>query len=84
MCCISALRLFLWPGTPPGAADAAARRVADPWTLVAAAAAVLLGLSTSYTNFLFDGYAVSWFPFETRWAGAAELLRGGFTFIPRN
>jgi hypothetical protein len=84
--CVSALRLFFAPAPAPASASAspAALRIDGPLTLVLASFVILTGLTgTTYDYFLFDGYTVQWYPFEHRWDGLLELLRGHFNFIPR-
>ena len=70
----------------PGVAGAGAvppPPTVEPLTLTLAALAIVIGLTTSYRDFLFDGYVVRWFPFDDRWAAAAEVIRSHFTYIPR-
>ena len=77
-CCIAALRLFFRPGP----ADPHRYRIEDPWAITLAAAGILCGLTANYSGFLFDGYVVRWFPFDTQWRALLELLHGNFTFLP--
>jgi hypothetical protein len=87
---VAALRLFFCaPGaaetmaaTTPGA-PAPPWRVDDPWMLTLAAAAIVFGLTSNYTGFLFDGYVVQWFPFDGQLRSLLELVRGNFHFMPR-
>jgi hypothetical protein len=69
--CVASLRLFFAP-----------RRIDDPWMLTGAAAVIVLGLTSNYFNFLFDGYVVQWFPFDGPVLSLWDLVRGNFTFIP--
>jgi hypothetical protein len=78
--CVAALRLFFTARMP----DGRRYRLDDPLTLSLAALAIVAGLCTNYLNFLFDGYAIQWFPFDGLLDGAVELLKGHFTFIPRS
>ena len=95
-CSIATLRLFfVRPATAraPGVAvevpvdvdvpvDVRRYRIDDPWAITLAAAGILCGLTTDYSRFLFDGYVVRWFPFDTQWRALLELLHGKFTFLP--
>ncbi len=47
-----------------------------------AAAGIVCGLTTSYGGYLFDGYVVRWFPFDTQGRSLLELLHGKFTYLP--
>jgi hypothetical protein len=66
----------------PGAGDVRRFRIDNPWMLVLAAAAIVCGLTADYSHFLFDGYVVRWFPFDTQWRALLELVHGNFGFIP--
>jgi hypothetical protein len=77
---IAALRLFFV--TREGAGDVQRFRVDGPWMLTCAAAAIVVGLTANYVNFLFDGYVVQWFPFEAQLRALRELFQNHFTFIP--
>ena len=78
---IATLRLFF---CAPGAkgSDARRYRIDDPWMITLAAAGIVCGLTSNYSAFLFDGYVVRWFPFDTQWRSLLELLHGNFTFLP--
>lgn len=56
-CCLGIARLFF-------GIEVAADGEASPLILTLGAGAIVLGLCTSFNNFLFDGYAVRWFPFS--------------------
>jgi hypothetical protein len=84
--CIATLRLFfVGPaaaralGTP---ADVRRYRIDDAWAITLAAVGILCGLTADYNRFLFDGYVVRWFPFDTQWRSLLELLHGHFSFVP--
>jgi hypothetical protein len=83
--CIATLRLFfVGPaaralGTP---LDVRRYRIDDGWAITLGAAGIVCGLTADYGRFLFDGYVVRWFPFDTQWRSLLELLHGHFTFIP--
>jgi hypothetical protein len=80
---IATLRLFFCaPATGGAAGDVRRYRVDDPWMLTLAAAGIVCGLTSDYRAFLFDGYVVRWFPFDTQWRSLLELLHGNFTFLP--
>jgi hypothetical protein len=90
--CVAVLRLF-FPSSmssPVSSSVSAARAgsptrspLDSPLSLTLAAATVVLGLcSSNYTGFLFDGYLVKWFPFDTQLDSLLELLKGHFSFIP--
>jgi hypothetical protein len=78
-CCIAALRLRFPPDT---AADPRRYRIEDPWAITLAAAGIVSGLTADYPRFLFDGYVVRWFPFDTQWRALLELIHGNFRFLP--
>ncbi len=84
--CIAALRLFfVGPATARALGaplDVRRYRIDDSWAMTLAALGILCGLTADYSRFLFDGYVVHWFPFETQWRSLLELLNGHFTFIP--
>ena len=77
-CSIAALRLLFRPGP----ADPRRYRIEDPWAITLAAVGIVCGLTADYNRFLFDGYVVRWFPFDTQWRSLLELLHGNFTFLP--
>jgi hypothetical protein len=79
--CIAALRLFFC--APGGAVGVQRPRLDDRWMLVLAAGAIVFALASNYYGFLFDGYVVQWFPFDSQLQSLVELFRGGFTFVPR-
>jgi hypothetical protein len=85
--CVAALRLFFVApgraGAAPAGGDPLRYRIATPGMLVLAGAAIVVGLTADYPGFLFDGYVVQWFPFDRQLRGFIELIRGGFTFMPR-
>jgi hypothetical protein len=59
--------------------------VESPLTLTLAAVAIVLGLcSSNYTNFLFDGHRVQGYPFEEPVKSFIDLVKGHFTFMPRD
>jgi hypothetical protein len=76
--CVLTVRLYFDAGAP----DARAHRIPSLLIPALAATAVVLGLCTSYSRFLFDGYTVRWFPFRDRVQEAVELVRSGFSFRP--
>jgi len=80
--CIAALRLFFCRPSATGG-DVRRYRIDDAWMITLAAAGVVCGLTTSYSGYLFDGYVVQWFPFDTQGRSLLELVRGKFTFLPR-
>jgi hypothetical protein len=80
---IATLRLFFCtPRAGQPAIDVRRFRVDGPWMLTLAAAGIVCGLAADYHRFLFDGYVVRWFPFDTQWRSLLELFHGHFTFIP--
>jgi hypothetical protein len=59
--------------------------VESPLTLTLAAVAIVLGLcSSNYRNFLFDNYSVQGYSFEEPVKSFVELVKGHFTFLPRD
>lgn len=82
---VTALYLFgPSPHPPPSSLSSPPRDSALPLTCTLAAAAIVLGLSTNYPDFLFDGYVVQWFPFDAQLESFFGLLMNGEKFIPRN
>jgi hypothetical protein len=70
-------------GFAPGTAvDPQRYRIEDPWAITLAAAGIVCGLTADYSRFLFDGYVVRWFPFDTQWRALLELIHGNFRFLP--
>ncbi len=80
---IAALRLFFCaPAAGAVIEDVRRSRIDDPWMITLAAAGIVCGLTSNYNGFLFDGYVVRWFPFDTQWRSLLDLLHGKFTFLP--
>ena len=84
---VAVLRLFFVAPAPARAVPAGGApgryRIATPGMLVLAGAGIVVGLTADYPGFLFDGYVVQWFPFDRQLRGLVDLVRGGFTFMPR-
>jgi hypothetical protein len=80
--CLASIRLFfVVPATTSDAAQTG-HRIDDRLTLTFAALAIVTGLCTSYQGYLFDGYAVQWFPFIGQFDSAIDLVKSGFKTIP--
>jgi hypothetical protein len=80
-CCVAILRLYF----SSNVCAEPSLRVESPLTLTLAAVAIVLGLcSSNYTNFLFDGHRVQGYPFEEPVKSFIDLVKGHFTFMPRD
>jgi hypothetical protein len=79
--CLGSLRLYFHPPTPD--VDARPTRVDEPWMLTFAAVAIVTGLCSNYSGFLFDDNVVRWFPFKEGVDTALEVIKSGFKYVPR-
>jgi len=80
--CLASIRLFFPAPTTTTDGVARSHRIDDRLTLTFATVAIVTGLCTSYHGYLFDGYAVQWFPFIGQFDSAIDLVKGGFKTIP--
>jgi len=78
--CLGSVRLYFHSPSPPD--EPRRMRVDEPWMLTFAAVAVMTGLCSSYTGFLFDGNLVRWFPFKDGLDAAVDVIKAGFNLHP--
>lgn len=79
--CLGSVRLYFTSTVP--VVEPPRTRVDDPWMLTFAAAAIVTGLCSNYSGFLFDGNVVRWFPFKEGIDTAIDVIKGGFNLAPR-